>query len=225
MPHEIACIEECRALDRFRSHIPNWLIEPRVRERRGNRQRTALLLAELYDRQLYLGRGSSSLFLYCTHRFTCPSPRLVPSHKPQLLAIRSAHHVPDRSDCDAHDHHPARCAFDRLTTRLLLAPRHKSRKSTTRSSLVPQLTTQSTLRRLPADTFRPMPTTALSRLRRPINRRRRHPHALLSLHPRGAVVAPLEATAFCSKCLDPTHQNLERARALRRHQIPNGDPR
>jgi len=205
------------------------------------RQSTAellVLLAEVDVRRLYLGRGYSSLFVYCTQSLHLSESAAYA----RITAARASRSFPGIiryltdgtvtlttiSLLAAHltdDNHEA----------LLGAARYKSRREVELlvASLVPQPDIASTVRRMPdrhVSTDAPTPTQpaefgTVPTLASPVT-----PPESTRLPSRSATgrpsVAPLGGGRYLLRVMLGTgaHEKLERARALLRHQIPNGDP-
>lgn len=190
------------------------------------------LLAELDARKLYLGQGCSSLFTYCTHvlhlseaaaygritaaRMARRFPRLLGMIEKGDLTLTSvgllAPHLTDENQ-----------------ESLLEAARHLSKRDVERliAALYPQPDIPPSIRALPVQ-----PPAAL--LDAPLA----HPtHSSLSsatpagllvrnAPPHHSIVAPLAPRRYLLRITigEETQRKLERARALLRHQVPDGDP-
>jgi 5-methylcytosine-specific restriction endonuclease McrA len=205
-------------------------------ERRSAAELIAFL-AEVDRRKLYLGRGHSSLFVYCTKvlhlseseayaRIT--AARVSRSYPVVLLHLTSgAVTLTTISLLAAH-------LTDENHEALLHAATHKSRRDVERivASLIEQPDVASSVRRLPerqraaapGSSSLPSPVAATigvaSQSRSESNARVSFPQT------RRPLVAPLGAEKYLLRVTlsAQAHTAFERARALLRHQIPNGDP-
>ena len=192
-------------------------------ERRSTADLIALL-AELDARRLYLGEGYSSLFTYCTSVLHLSEPaaysRITTARAarrfPIILALLAdgAVTLTTISLLAAHltdDNHEA----------LLESARHKSKRDVERlvACLYPQPDIPSSIRQLPTPAVSPSPAVEEPRAAEPA------PLAAEPPRPR-VVIAPLAPERYLLRVTlsREGHDRLERARALLRHTIPNGDP-
>ena len=190
------------------------------------------LLAEVEARKLYRGEGHSSLFTYCTHvlrlsesaAYTRIAAARVARDFPSVLVRLTSGDVTLTTITLLASH-----LTDENHVALLDEARHKSKRDVERlvAALDPQPDVNASIRRLPSSSQPPAqllsdaaaptvdgsstPTSAASTLRRP---------------PKPAVVAPLSTSRYLVKftASQETHDKLQRARALLRHTVPNGDP-
>lgn len=195
------------------------------------------LLAEVDLRKLYLGLGYSSLFVYCTNALrmsesaayiriaAARTSRSFPSILTHLMngnvTLTTVSLLASRLTIENHE-------------ALLSAASHKSRRDVERlvASLAPKPDVSSIVRRLPerdASAALPAhpstpslldPAIAMSTTPAPTQ-------AIVSTPPiHRPVLAPLSAETYLLRITltAHAHEKLERARALLRHQVPNGDP-
>ena len=188
------------------------------------RTTTALiaLLAELDTRKLYLGQGYSSLFAYCTHALHLSESAAYG----RITTARAARRFPRILDMLAE-------GVVTLTTISLLAPNltdenHESLLEAAHSkskrevecliaALHPQPDIPATIRALPVQ-----PTSLLTQPVAPPPSNSSHGNSA----PQRVIVAPLSPRRYMLRITidEETQRKLERARALLRHQIPDGDP-
>ncbi len=211
-------------------------------ERRATADLVALL-AEVDARKLHLGQGYPSLFAWCTAALHLSEPAAYS----RIAAARAARRYPRiltlLGDGDVTLTSVTLLAAhltDENHEALLEAARHASKREVERlvASLVPQPSIASTLRRLPSS---PPPARLLDRSASapPVPDReggtgpnapaRPEPPpasvALPDAAPR-AVVAALGSDRYLLKVTlsGAARANLDRARDLLRHAVPNGDP-
>ena len=241
MAQETACYTEGMTNDSIASLTDTDLLTETARAASVERRSTAdllVLLAEVDVRKLYLARGYSSLFVYCTQSLHLSEAAAYA----RITAARASRSFPDIlpnltngsvtlttiSLLAAH-------LTDENHEALLHAARDKSRREVERlvASLVPVPDIASTLRRSPGrhvSPAAPTPTPQAALLTAPtLAAPVGPPEPARPWSPSPAsrpIVAPLGGDRFLLRVMLGTgaHQKLERARALLRHQIPNGDP-
>jgi hypothetical protein len=192
------------------------------------------LLAELDARKLYLEEGYPSLFAYCTHALHLSEPaayhritaaraaRRFPVLTAQLaegditlttITLLAAHLTDENCDC------------------VLDAARHKSKREIEQlvASLHPQPDIPSSVQRLPepasADAA-PTPSADQAPLPSAPHAASLQTMARRAEATRRTLVAPLAPERYLLRVTisGDAHRQLERARSLLRHSIPDGDP-
>jgi hypothetical protein len=206
-------------------------------ERRSTAELLALL-AEVDLRKLYLGRGYSSLFSYCTRSLHLSESAAYA----RITAARASRsfpsiltHLADGTVTLTTVSLLAAHLTDENHESLLGAASHRSRREVEElvASLVPQPDVASSVRRLPDRGIRAAPSAHRSEpalLVAPQTAASDAPREampiLASSSARRTFVAPLGTDRYLLRATlsSQAHEKLERARALLRHQIPSGDP-
>ena len=201
------------------------------------REATARLiaaLAELDERQLFLGAGYSSLFTYCTQRLHLSEH----SAYGRIEAARAARRFPCVLDLlsDGSVTLTTVCLLAPHLTpenhkRLLEAARHKSKREVEQqvAAIRPLPAVPSTVRKLTqriagAD---PLATPALALdAAATMHAVERHAPSAAGAPNRHAVIAPLAPETYKVQFTvgRETHDKLRRAQDLMRHSVPTGDP-
>jgi 5-methylcytosine-specific restriction endonuclease McrA len=195
------------------------------------------LLAEVDARRLYLGEGCSSLFTYCTQVLKLSEPAAYSRITAARVARRIPEVLPRLADGDIT-----------LTTITLLSPhltednykslleaaRDKGKRDVERlvAALDPQPDIAPSVRKLPVRAPSPImsdaPAPAMNApapaLRAELSSMDHE--ALAARPPRRPLIAPLAPERYLIKVTvsSETHAKFERARALLRHAVPDGNP-
>ena len=195
------------------------------------------LLAEVDARKLYLGLGYSSLFVYCTQSLhlseSAAYARITAARAsrsfPLILTLLTdgAVTLTTVSLLAAH-------LTEENHETLLGAASHKGRRAVEQlvASLVLQPHVESSVRRLPDRRLavgRTVPKegpSLLSITHTSLESSAQPTPIASSTSARRPVIAPLGAESYLLRVTLTAigHEKLERARALLRHQVPNGDP-
>jgi hypothetical protein len=214
---------------------------------RDERRATLALIAALVEldrRKLFLGLGYPSLFVYCTQVLHLSEHAAYN----RIEAARAAGRFSAVLDqlADGAITLTTVCLLGPLLTAdnhqsLLTAARHQSRRDIERlvAMLRPKPDVPASARKLPAPRSaerhgaadrgvdaQPVLSRAIERDRLPITEETPDdPRVAIRQAPRAAVTAPLGPDRYRIQftASDATYQKLERARALLRHAIPDGD--
>jgi 5-methylcytosine-specific restriction endonuclease McrA len=190
------------------------------------------LLAEVDDRQLYLGEGYPSMFVYCTQALHLSESAAYD----RIEAARVSRRLPvvlERLIDGALTLTAVRLLAPHLTNdncdALLDAAQHKSKRDVLEivARLAPQPDSAPVVRRLPAGRLPGSGASALV----PSSEPDAHAPAAAApaarpLHRTSATVAPVTSERYVIKVTvsREAYDNLRRAQDLLRHALPDGDP-
>lgn len=193
------------------------------------------LLAEVDSRQLYLGEGFNSLFVYATRRLCLSEPaaynRITAARLsrrfPVVLALldEGALSLTTVSQLAAH-------LTEENCEALFAAARYKSKRDVEQlvAAIHPQPDIAPSVRALPASRAATLPVRATG-TSEASEEPRELPRELLGgptaeAPCRPALIAPLAPRRYLIRMTvsEETHQKLQRARDLLRHVVPDGDP-